>query len=226
MLGKRSLKELGYRQVNLDLAEKFGCFANMDQPDDDLLPPERLAIAYAPVAVRTAFSLLLRFDNRFAHIAGQPGEPLIKQMKLAWWRDAVAADPDTRPKGERLLGLLSQTDIPDVPKLASTLVNAWEMLVVDEVWSSNGLEEFAKQRAKVIFGGYASMAGIDAAIDDIGADWALDDLQRRFGNRVSTHSVATSALPTERKLRPLTILALSVRDVSGPRLIWHALTGR
>ena len=30
----------------------------------------------------------------------------------------------------------------------------------------------------------------------------------------------------DRLLRPLTILALSVRDISGPKLLWHALTGR
>jgi hypothetical protein len=42
---------------------------------------------------------------------------------------------------------------------------------------------------------------------------------------VALNNQPLPVLPKRRKLRPLSILAMSVRNVSGPRLIGHALTG-
>ena len=71
----------------------------MTDIESELLPPVRLAIAYAPLTVRSAFSLLLRFDARFASVVAKASEPMIAQMKLAWWRDSLLRGPETRPKG-------------------------------------------------------------------------------------------------------------------------------
>jgi phytoene synthase len=160
---------------------------------------------------------LLAFDARLALLVSTASEPMIGQLKLAWWRDAIAMQPDMRPKGEPLLRQLAVLDKPDVGLAMSQLVDAWETLLVAED-SAAALAAFAKERGAAIFGSYAVWVGSDVDVKALGAIWAVADL---------TGDVAQGSPKIyERKLRPLTILALSVRDVSGPRLLWHALTGR
>jgi 15-cis-phytoene synthase len=189
----------------------------MSEPPNDLLPPQRLAIAYAPPNVRHAFSLLLQFDARLGDIVAKTSETLIGQMKLAWWRDAISVEPDNRPKGEPLIGLLSRVGDPDIHPELLMLVDAWETLLVGEA-GPDALAAFGKARGAAVFGGYARWVGSQVDVDALGHAWAIA--------AVTKDIVRRPALPRKRLLRPLTILALSVRDVSGPRLLWHALTGR
>lgn len=192
----------------------------MDEVEDRLLPPQRLAVAYAPQAVRAVFLLLLEFDARLAALVAGASEPLIGQLKLAWWRDAIAMEPGKRPKGEPLLQRLALLEGQGLGVAMVQLVDAWELLLVGD-GSTDTLASFAKLRGVSVFGTYAGWVDSDADVVSLGEEWALAGLTvgttpgqndlRRFKNR---------------KLRPLTILALSVRDVSGPRLVWHALTGR
>lgn len=194
--------------------------------NDDLLPPARLALAYAPVEIRSAFSLLLQFDARFAGIAGNASEPLIAQMKLAWWRDAIRAAIPQRPKGEPLLSGLYALNNPVLNDAAMQLVDAWEILIAHDDWSVSTIDDFAKAREQAVFRGYTKLAGMPDCTVRLGEQWALCDLRIRFGNRVPSFAHPPAALPKERIFRPLTILTMSVREVSGLRLVWHALTGR
>lgn len=198
----------------------------MSDAESDLTPPARLAIAYAPRTVRKAFSVLLRFDARLASIVGRASEPLIGQMKLAWWRDALLGEPGTRPKGEPLLGEFENcgTQIPD--EMVEQLISAWEMLLVADDWPHSIIEEFGRLRGQAIFSTYANLASSKCDAASLGAVWAINDLRMQFGDRVP--------IPPSGKLdegairgmpRPLSVLAMSARDVTGPRLVWHALTG-
>jgi 15-cis-phytoene synthase len=198
----------------------------MNAANDDLPPPARLAIAYAPQRARAALALLLRFDARFAGIIANTSEPLITQMKIAWWRDAMIASVAARPKGEPLLSSLFELDDPAVNQAATQLANAWELLVGEDPWSAATLGNFARMRGQAIFDAYATLSGQQKMPSGLGEQWAADDLRQRFGERVQKISRPNPTLPNDRVFRPLTILAMSVRDVSGPRLIWHALTGR
>jgi len=46
----------------------------------ELSPPARLAIAYAPRDLRSAFALLLQLDQRFAEILRNAREPMIARI--------------------------------------------------------------------------------------------------------------------------------------------------
>ncbi|MFM2237345.1 MAG: hypothetical protein RL209_1379, partial [Pseudomonadota bacterium] len=74
----------------------------------ELYPPAQLAIAYAPRDLRSAFALLLQVDQRFAEILRNAREPMIAQIKMAWWREALSSTAEARPKGEPLLQALNQ----------------------------------------------------------------------------------------------------------------------
>jgi 15-cis-phytoene synthase len=193
---------------------------------DDLPPPSRLALAYAPQHIRAAFALLLCFDARFTGVIGNASEPLIAQMKLAWWRDAIMASASVRPKGEPLLSSLFDLEDSALNQAVVQLVDAWELLVGEGQWAAATADNFAQMRGQAIFDAYAKLCGQTELSAGLAEQWAADDLRLRFGERVARMAYANTPLPKARIFRPLTILAMSVRGVSGPRLIWHALTGR
>ena len=70
--------------------------------------PQRLALSYAPRASRNAFAGLLALDTRFAGIVRHAREPMLAQMRLAWWRDVLAKPAAEWPTGEPLLALLAE----------------------------------------------------------------------------------------------------------------------
>lgn len=193
----------------------------MGEPHDQLPPPQRLALAYASGEARALLSWLLRFDARLSDIVGKATEPMIAQMKLAWWRDALSCDPGSRPKGEPLLQEYSRRS-DEMATAAEQLVSAWEYLLVQPDWSPVVVAQFAEMRGSAVFAAFAPQH--DGAI--LAREWAANDLRSRFPGRDLATAASEAAIPRSRAMRPLSILAMSVRNVSGPRLIWHALTGR
>ena len=193
----------------------------------ELLPPQRLAVAYAHADLRPAFALLLAFDARLADIIERTREPMIAQMKFAWWYDAISRGAEARPKGEPMLLALNKLSVPRVDAAMQQLLDAWSLLLAVDDWSAEVVDRFASSRSAAIFGTYATWLAEDHDVSAMGLTWASVDLQRRFGARVPCPENGTRiALPPAHKLRPLSILALSVTNPSAPRMIWHALTGR
>jgi phytoene synthase len=207
---------------------------------DELPAPQRLALAYAPAAARPPTLALLALDARLGAILRRKGEPLLKQVRLAWWRDRLASAPDGWPAGEALLELLHEWRAPSA---LSALVDGWEALLGDPL-DATAIGEFARGRAE----GFAGLAG------ELGADpapaaacarlWALGDLAANLSQSAERAAVIGSAAalprpPLPRRLRPLAVLAgLAERSlhrgggplIDGPRAILLAarlgITGR
>jgi phytoene synthase len=191
----------------------------------ELAPPARLAIAYAPSNVRSAFALLLQIDQRFAEILRNAREPMIAQIKMAWWREAFASPAEARPTGEPLLQALNEAG-ELIPVIAlEALASAWEHLLGSELFSQDAIDAHAYLRADAIFQTYANWVGRRQDLRPIGRNWALEALRIAFPERVADCNIPSAPLPKARALRPLSILTMSVRKASGPRLILHALTG-
>jgi phytoene synthase len=191
----------------------------------ELAPPARLAIAYAPTELRPAFALLLQIDNRFADILRHAREPMIAQIKMAWWREAFASAAEARPKGEPLLQALNEVGGRIPLSALEALVSAWEHLLGSERFSQEVVDAHAELRAEAIFLTYAGWMGTVQDMRPIGRNWAIEALRVAFPERVADCNIPLAPLPKARALRPLSILTMSVRIVSGPRLILHALTG-
>jgi phytoene synthase len=197
----------------------------MTDPVLELAPPARLAIAYAPSDVRSTFALLLHIDNRFAEILRNAREPMIAQIKMAWWREAFASAADARPKGEPLLQALNEAGDRIPLSALEALASAWEHLLGSERFSQEVIDVHAELRAEAIFATYAGWMGTVQDMRPIGRSWAIEALRIAFPERVAGCNMPPAPLPKARALRPLSILTMSVRTVSGPRLILHALTG-
>ncbi len=198
----------------------------MNDTASQLPPPANLAVAYTPVAFRPAFTLLLQLDMRFADIVRKAREPMIAQIKLAWWRDAFAAEPALRPKGEPLLQSLGECGESIKLSALQDLVSAWELMLGEDEWTAQDVAKHAALRGPAIFGSYAGWMGEGCDVSALSQQWAIDALHLEFPLKfVAFSNQPLPALIKGRKLRPLSILAMSVRNVSGLRLIGHALTG-
>lgn len=76
--------------------------------DVDVLPAvSRLVIAYAPGKVREWHETLLLLDARLAGIVRSASEPMLAQLRLAWWRERFAQSVTDWPQGEPLLARLA-----------------------------------------------------------------------------------------------------------------------
>lgn len=196
-------------------------------PETELAPPARLAIVYANARFRAAFKLVLMIDQKMADIVAKAREPLVGQIKMAWWREGFTSPPQSRPKGEPLFEALAGQggDIP--PTALEAIVSAWEMLLGQDDWTHDLLTQHADLRAQAVFGTYRDWLGMSYDVRIMGHAWALGSLADAFPGHVAPPLMPPLPnLPTARAVRPLSILALSVYPVSGPRVIWHALTGQ
>lgn len=84
------------------------------EPEIPLYPDIRdpRVMVAVPRERRAAMAALWAFAERLTNLLIDAREPLIGQIKLAWWRDMaamLARDPDSLPKGEPLLAELTAT---------------------------------------------------------------------------------------------------------------------
>lgn len=173
----------------------------------------RLALAYAPAGVREATGAVFALDTRLARIGAQTSEPIIAQVKLAWWRDQLGRPREQWPRGEPLLALLASQGVAAAGLVA--LVDGWEALLASDCIDETVADRFADGRADAFLalaeiwgaGGYA------AAARSAARRWALADLAGQLGGLDASAAVYALAeqepggsafLP--RSLRPLAVL--------------------
>ena len=182
----------------------------MDDGLIDTLPlAQRLALSYARGEKRRRFLALFALDARLKSVVRAGGEPVIAQMKLAWWRDRFASDPGEWPFGEPLLALLRNT--VSAPASLGPLVDGWEALLAESFTTAEG-EDFAA-------GQQALWSVADPAAARMGRQWGLANLALNLSDPQEI-AIAEDLLaregwngaPLERSSRPLQVL--------------HALAGR
>lgn len=193
----------------------------------ELTPPTRLAIQYATPEHRVAFRLLMLIDQRLCDVLAKAREPMIGQIKLAWWREGFNSAATDRPKGEPLFEALNAYGEAIPTAALEGLVSAWEVLIGADKWGDDMLLKHSALRSAAIFKTYAQWVRSPTDLLGVGQAWAIASLAQAYPGRISPEDIPSRpALPRERRVRPLTILALSVYENSGTRIIWHALTGR
>jgi phytoene synthase len=141
-------------------------------------------------------------------------EPMLAQLRLAWWREAIGRGPEHWPRGEPILSTLRSWG--EGTASATALVDAWEALTAPSPLGSAALQAFADGRGE----GAAALADVlelpgerDAA-RQLGRIWAIEDLAMRLGRddeRAAARALAEgmpARLPrVGRPLRALRVLA-------------------
>ncbi|WP_347303682.1 hypothetical protein V5740_03405 [Croceibacterium sp. TMG7-5b_MA50] len=190
----------------------------------DLPDLSRLALGYAPPAAKRQTAALMALDERLATILRQKREPMLAQLRLAWWRDRLGETPDRWPAGDAVLDAIRDWREPSglVP-----VVDGWEVLI-DERVDRAALDRFATGRAS----GFAALADQlgqpRGAAFLAGRIWALADLAANISNRqerADALALAQAGGPPpalSRHMRPLGVLAglgwRAVKSGGGPLL--------
>lgn len=204
-----------------------------------------LALSYAPDRSRAALEALLMLDAALGNVLRTTREPLVGQMRLAWWREALQDLDVSGAPAEPVLLSLTAAVLPlgITGHAISGMVDAWEPLL-GEI-GMGLLDDHARLRGRALF----AMAGtaLDAApgdpIGEAGEGWALADLAVNLTDPALASQVRerAAAMLTQagrqrwsRNGRALGALALTAnRQLSGTippsfvlRLARFRLTGR
>jgi phytoene synthase len=178
--------------------------------------PERaLALAYAPLKKRAALAALFALDEQLGAIVARTENPLLGQMRLTWWHDALEALGRSRPMDPVLVSLAQEPDIDPVALLP--MIDGWEVLLEPLPLSDDMLRRFSQMRGATLFSAASRLLG-GAEADEAGRIWALVDLAFRISDRSTARralALASGYAATRRRLpRPLAVLAaLARRDV-------------
>jgi phytoene synthase len=112
---------------------------------DTLLPEAELAVAWSPPKVRAPLTMALLLDRRLARIVARTSEPMLGQMRLAWWREALAKPVTDRPRGDAVLdGLGASWEGREAALIA--MVDAWEVLVTADTLGASEIAAFGSGR--------------------------------------------------------------------------------
>lgn len=217
----------------------------------ELADERALILSYSRAPTRGGLAAMLALDDRLGGILRTTRDPIVGQMRLTWWHDALSRlDPADAP-AEPVLTALARDVVPraDAAMIAD-LVEGWEALL-DQPLDVTALTVHAEARGGRLFRLAAGLLA-DGPTDDprislAGEGWALADLSRHLsdpGLAASAHRDATERLDRAlygrwpAALRALGAMAHLARiDLAWPdrpaghparaaRILWHRMTGR
>ena len=191
-------------------------------------PWRDLAFSYAPDHARGALKTLFALDAALGDVLRTTREPMVGQMRLAWWREALQRLDAAPPPGEPVLQGLAAAVLPlgVTGATLADMVNGWEPLLGDV--GEAAIDDHARFRGRALFEAAARVT--DAAPSDpvatAGEGWALADLAGNLSDgdraeRTRERAVATfagiNAVRWSRQGRALGALALVARRrLDGP----------
>lgn len=179
----------------------------MSSEPPEVLPPEReLALAHTPPALRDAMAVFLWLDQRLARIVAQTNEPMLGQIRLAWWREMLSKPAPERPQGDCVLDGISRHWLGQEGAL-SACVDGWERLLDPALLNEAAAREFAAGRAAP----FIALSGTrDVAALQAGKRWALVDA----GLHVETEIERTMLFDLARAVTPGKPLARPLRGLA------------
>ena len=210
------------------------------------LDPDRtLALAYVSARHREAVRALWTLDGALGAVLTSAREPAIRQIKLAWWREALERLDTAPAPAEPVLQALEAHVMPRAITGAdlSGFEEGWRMLLADRL-DTDSLDLYAANRGARLFRLTARILGDDQPEERLGEGWALTDLARNLSDASERNAALVAACARLNRHgagpRPLTMLAkLARHDASGglpfepqgsPRrmaaMFVHRLTGR
>ena len=192
----------------------------MIEPTD---PDRAFALGHVPRAGRKAVAALWALDEQLGQIVASTTQPMVGQMRLLWWRDALS----TGVSGHPVLAELTSVFACGIDAEAlGEIIDGWEELLEPLPLTEAQLAAFATQRGTRLFSLTAQICGVTCP-DAAGAGWALADFALRCSDPVTSSRalkmVREHLAPLDLKAapRPLRILVrLALADATaGRRLV-------
>ncbi|MGQ7829136.1 hypothetical protein [Altererythrobacter sp. Z27] len=114
------------------------------------MPPEQaMALAHSHASLRLKMAAWFALDRRLGQLVAKSSEPMLGQMRLAWWREALGRPVVERPSGDATLDAVSM-HWDGAEEALLMLVEAWEELLVADRLSNEIADRFCKGRAEPI----------------------------------------------------------------------------
>lgn len=137
----------------------------------------------------------MALDNACAQIARQVREPIMVQIRLAWWRDGLRAETLTSEhSAPDLLALRACDGFAEARDGLARLVDGWEELILGgDGGARNMLDAYAAGRGSGLFAALAPEGAARSAA--AGEVWALWDL----AGHVQDDMLANEALALARE---------------------------
>ncbi|MEO7692141.1 MAG: squalene/phytoene synthase family protein [Sphingomonas sp.] len=215
-------------------------------------PELQLALHYAPAFASRGIHALFALDAALAQVLRTTREPMVGQMRLTWWHEALTRLDSAPPPAEPVLRALAQHVLPH--GIAGTrlagLIDGWEELLEGETLEDAAIIRHADARGGALFAMAGEVLGARDTdpVVQAGRGWALADLGRHLRDRSAAEralGLAAAALAGHvrwsRAARPLGALAQIARmnlavpldqplPIGAPRrvgrLLLHRLWGR
>lgn len=207
-----------------------------------------MILSYAPTATAgRGLAALLALDDKFAETVRTTTEPMLGQIRLQWWHDALVKLDSAPPPAEPLLEAAARDLVHKGVSGAAVaeIASAWQALLQADL-DAEGLKAFALRGARLfeLAGGLAGVSPGDP-LELAGEGWALADLARRLsdpGEAAAARMIAEQVLAQataarwSRNGRALGAMAHLARlDLAGVsfgsprrtvRALWHRVTGK
>lgn len=141
-------------------------------------PSRVFAWCGAPYA-GTGVEMLFALDRQLGDIVRTTEQPIVGQMRLTWWYEALerldAGPAPAQPLLRELAGTIGEGPISG--RALAMMTEGWEILLDPDRDDAGSLARFAHLRGATLFRAAASLLGQDdPAIEQAGALWAYADL--------------------------------------------------
>lgn len=208
----------------------------------------RLVLTYVPTPeAGAALVALLALDDKLAETLRTTSEPMLGQIRMQWWADALARLDTAPPPPEPVLQGIARDVLRDgvTGTQVAAMVEGWQVLLLAELDAA--ALALHGQRGRVLFE-IAARVTAAAAGDPVaaaGEGWALADLAGKLSDPKEAEAArgaaevalaAACAARWSRNGRALGAIGhLARMDLAGVapgsprrmlRALWHRLTGR
>lgn len=173
-----------------------------------------VALGYAVGSDRRVFESTFLLDRELANAVAASSEPMIAQLRLAWWRDALSGI-SAAPRTSALIASIREL-WPEGGDELVLLVDGWEAFATAPELTTSVLDRFISERASM-GAMLAERLGIPvtkSVVDQAMRDWVCADLAAHLTSGEERQLVlslwarskyARQSLP--RRLRPLAVLS-------------------
>ena len=185
-----------------------------------------LALSYIPARNRAALAALFAIDAAMGDVVRTSSDPMLGQIRLAWWRERLEELDQGVVPAEPRLQAVAEALIPKgiSGRDAAALEGGWLKLFTPFPWDVS-VVEILWFRGRLLFGlGAKLLSRTDDRIEAAGGLWAIMDAARHCSDPPSRKILMTEGrtlarglggTKVEPALRPLSILAaLAIRDLA------------
>ena len=166
---------------------------------------QRLALAYAPARAAAPTLALFALDVRLAGIVRSASEPMLAQLRLAWWREQLEASVGTLPAGEPLIAVLESWT--GSRRALVGLAEGWEEMTGPAPLAGSAIERLAEARAEAFCGLCDQIAPKRdrAEARRLGYNWALADIAANLSHPEERRTAAELASAQDWRAAPMSV---------------------